>query len=217
MTTPELCAHFGVSRFAIRRVLSAHGLQAQRSERRSSPVEEPLRATVAAILRLFEEECGEPNEPLGSEIVAVSGRMFRAMVDGTEPPEVRRHPDSWMLWRRLAIQTGGGETFRPYPWKRIAWDAGLTADRVERAAARVRRALWRMPEAGLLVRLAYPPEKAALREESHEGESWQPSGASGRVPLWERLLWRIALADLRRQGYSIEAGVAWRKLTNAHK
>ncbi len=143
--------------------------------------------------------------------------MFRAMVDGTEPPEVRHHPDSWMLWRRLAIQTGGGETFRPYPWKRIAWDAGLTADRVERAAARVRRALCRIPEAGLLVRLAYPPEKAALREESHEGESWQPSGASGRVPLWERLLWRIALADLRRQGYSIEAGVAWRKLTNAHK
>jgi hypothetical protein len=217
MTTPQLCAHFGVSRFAIRRVLREHGVKAQRSERRSSPVEEPLRATVAAILRLFEEECGEPNEPLGSEIVAVSGRMFRAMVDGTEPPEVRRHPDSWMLWRRLAIQTGGGETFRPYPWKRIAWDAGLTADRVERAAARVRRALWRMPEAGLLVRLAYPPEKAALREESHEGESWQPSGASGRVPLWERLLWRIALADLRRQGFSIEAGMARMKLTSPHE
>ena len=213
-TTPELCARFGVNRYAIRRILREHGVKAQRSGRRSSPVEQPLRATVAAILRLFEEECGDPNEPLGSEIAAVSGRMFRAMVDGTEPPEVRRHSDSWMLWRRLAIQTGDGETFRPYPWKRIAWDAGLITDKVERTAARVRRALRRIPEAGLLVRLAYPPEKAALREESWDGESWQPSGASGRVPLWERLLWRIALADLRRQGFSIEAGMARMKLTS---
>jgi hypothetical protein len=188
-TTPELCARFGVNRYAIRRILREHGVKAQRSERRSSPVEQPLRATVAAILRLFEEECREPVDPLGSEIVAVSRRMFRVVVDGTEPFEVRRHPDSWMLWRRLAIQTGDGETFRPYPWKRIAWDAGLTTDRVERTAARVRRALRRIPEAGLLVRLAYPPEKAALREESWEGESWQPSGAAGRLVEWERPLW----------------------------
>ena len=188
-TTPELCARFEVNRFAIRRILREHGVKAQRSERRSRPVEQPLRATVAAILRLFGEECGDPVDPLGSEIVAVSRRMFQAVVDGTEPPEVRRHPDSWMLWRRLAIQTGDGETFRPYPWSHIAWDAGLVIDRVESSAERVRRALKRIPEAGLLERLAYPPERAALRQESWEGEAWQPSGASGRLVEWERPLW----------------------------
>ena len=187
-TTPELCAHFGVSRFAIRRVLREHGLKAQRSEYqiRRSPVEPPLEATIEVIRRLFEEECADSKEPLASEIAAVSRRMFRAVVDGTEPLEVRQHPDSWMLWRRLAFQTSTGETFRPYPWKRIAWDAGLGTDRMERAAARLQRALWQMPNASLIEWLAFPPEKAALQQASWEGERWQTIGAAGRSVEWER-------------------------------
>lgn len=190
-TTPELCAKFGVSRFAIRRVLREHGLKARRSEYpiRRSPVEPPLQSTIEVILRLFEEECAEPHTPLGSEIVAVSRRMFRAVVDGTEPLEVRQHPDSWMLWRRLAFQSGDGETFRPYPWKRVAWDAGLSVDAVERAAERLERALRQMPKASLIEWLAFPPEKARLLHESWDGERWQTSGAAGRSVEWERDLW----------------------------
>ncbi len=188
MTTPELCARFGASRFAIRRVLREHGLKAQRSEYRirRSPVKPPLQATIKVILRLFEEECAEPHTPLGTEIVAVSRQMFRAVVDRTEPLEVRRHPDSWMLWRRLAFQTGDGETFRPYPWKRVAWDAGLSTDAVERAAERLQRALRQLPQASLIEWLAFPPEKAALLQESLDGERWQTNGAAGRSVEWER-------------------------------
>lgn len=189
VTTPKLCADFGVSRFAIRRVLREHGLQAQRSEYRirRSPVEPPLQATIKVILRLFDEECAEPHTPLATEIVTVSRGMFRAVVDGTEPLEVRQHPDSWMLWRRLAFQTGDGETFRPYPWKRVAWDAGLSVDAVERAAKRLQRALRQMPSASLIKWLAFPPEKAALQQEAWDtGERWQTIGAAGRSVEWER-------------------------------
>ncbi len=184
MTTPELCAHFGVSRFAIRRVLREHGLQAQRSEYRirRSPLHFLLESTVAKILRLFEEECAEPHTPLAPEIVAVSRRMLRER----EPIEAVLHLDGWILWKRLAYQTGDGEMFRPYPWSRVADDLGLGTDAVERAAERLQRALRQMPNGSLIEWLAFPPEKAALQHESWDGERWQTIGAAGRSVEWER-------------------------------
>lgn len=181
-TTPELCAHFGVDRFAIRRVLREHGLKAQRAPRRSSPVHFLLRATVAKILRLFEEECAEPHSPLAPEIVAVSRRMLQER----EPIEALLHLDGWILWKRLAYQTGDDQMFRPYPWGRVADDLGLVTDGVEAAAERIQRALRQMPEARLIEWLAFPPEKVALQQESWDGERWQTIGAAGRSVEWER-------------------------------
>lgn len=184
-TTPELCAEFGVSRFTIRRVLREHGLKAQRSEYRirRSPVHFLLESTVARILRLFEEECAEPHTPLGSEIVAVSRRMRRE----SEPAWVPLHLDCWILWKRLAYQTGDDEVFRPYPWSRVADDLGLSTDAVRRAAERLERALRQLPQASLIEWLAFPPEKAALQQEAWDtGERWQTIGAAGRSVEWER-------------------------------
>ncbi len=181
MTTPELCARFGASRFAIRRILREHGLKAHRAERRPSPINPGLLKVIAEILVRFEEGCAEPHTPLGSEIVAVSRGMRRE-----HHPWQLLDPDGWMLWRRLAFQTGDDEMFRPYPWSRIADDLGVSTDAVERAAGRIQRALWQLPRASLIEWLAFPPEKAALQHESSDGERWQIIGAAGRSVEWER-------------------------------
>ena len=192
-TTAELCERFGASRHAIGRVIRPHGVKARESRGRyprGFTTEPRLRSTVHAILDLFGDE-GDGSELIAAQMIAASNLMRQMITAGTEPVAAQRDPLSWMLWRRLAFHTGNDKTFRPYSWTRIAWDAGLPLLQIEEMARRLRRALQRYPEAAPLLRLAYPPERAVLREESWEGEAFQEHGAAGRVVAWERHLWRV--------------------------
>jgi len=202
-TTPELCEKFNASRYTVRRILREHGVKAKRSPVPARDNLQPLRVTVRRILQLIAEECFDPDDPQGDELGRIAAQMQRMIVQGQTPNCVRHDVLSWMLWQRLAIQSGDESTYRPHPWRRVAADGALSGETIRHRAARLRRALGRIPEAAGIIRLAFPPERERLIERGTleaEGERWQHHGAAGRMPLGERLLRRIVLDDLRRQG-----------------
>jgi hypothetical protein len=219
-TTPELCARFNASRFTVRRILSEHGVKAQRAPVPARIATSPLRITVRRILQLIAEECFDSDDPQGEELVRIAAQMQRMTVQGEAPNCVRHDVLSWMLWQRLAIQSGEESTYRPHPWRRVAEDGALSGETIRHRARRLLQALEGIPEAAGIIRLAFPPERERLIERGTleaEGERWQHHGAAGRLPRWERLLWRIALDDLRRQGFRLETGLARKGLALSAK
>lgn len=219
-TTPELCAQFKVSRYAIRRILREHGVTAKRAPLPARASPQPLQFTVRRILGLIAEECFDPDDPQGEELIRIAAAMQRMTMQRRAPSCVRHDLAAWMLWQRLAIQSSEGSTYRPHPWRCVAQEAGMAHAAIRHRAVRLHRALQRIPKAALIIRLAFPPERESLIERGNLealGERWQHHGAAGRMPRWVRLLWRIVLDDLRRQGFTPEAGLTRKELAIAAK
>lgn len=210
VTTPELVARFGISRHAVRRILLSEGVRAKRSPRLRTT--KPLAVTVQRILELLNEVSDDPADPVGPEIVALSARMQRLSWYGEQPKCTRHDPLSWMLWQRLAFNSGTLELFRPHSWRRVAQDCNQSHDAIRLRAQRLSRALQDLGGAAKVIHaLAFPPALDALQRETHSTwepgsgtERWAEHGAPGRTPLWERYLWIAGWDDLQRQG--IEPG-----------